>query len=198
MTAGVVVGRDVTGASRIFLPRRSRGFTMVELIIVMILIGILGAIGAARFFDRTEFDAAAFAEQNAAMLRYAQKLAIAQNRPVYVQAGAQGIRLCYSAACADADQVLAPSGSNSGSTATRAFCTGSGAYAPAWYCEGVPAGAAMTLSPASVATFYFNGLGRPYLGTDTSNSTFQGLSLTISGNGLTRAISVAQETGYVY
>jgi MSHA pilin protein MshC len=173
---------------------------MVELIVVMVLIGILGAIGAARFFNRTGFDAAAFADRGAAMLRYAQKLAIAQNRPVYVQATAQGLRLCYSAAnpCASKDQVAAPSASNSGSAATRAFCTSSGAYASAWDCEGVPTGASMTLSQNAAGSFYFNALGRPYLSTDTGDSSFTGLTLTIKGDDLTRTVSVAQETGYVF
>jgi len=172
---------------------------MVELIIVISLIGILGAIGAARFFNRTGFDAAAFAEQGTAMLRYAQKLAIAQNRPVYVQASTQGIGLCYSAAnpCAANDRVDAPSGSNSGSTGTRAFCGGA-AYAPAWDCEGVPAGVSMSLSSGTAASFYFNGLGRPYLAADTGDSTFTGLSLTIKGDKFNRTVSVAQETGHVF
>jgi MSHA pilin protein MshC len=172
---------------------------MVELIVVIILIGILGAIGAARFFSRTGFDAATFADQGAAMLRYAQKLAIAQNRSVYVQASSQGLRLCYSSnsPCAGADQVAAPSNGSSGSAATRAFCTSGGAYAPAWYCEGVPTGASMTLDQSAAGAFYFNGLGRPYLATDTGDSSFTGLTLTVKGEDVTRTISVAQETGYV-
>jgi MSHA pilin protein MshC len=171
---------------------------MVELIVVMILVGILGAIGAARFFNRTGFDAAAYAEQGAAMLRYAQKLAIAQNRPVYVQTSNQGIKLCYTATspCGNNERIAAPSGSNSGSTGTRAFCTGGGSYAPAWACEGVPPGAGMTLN--GTAVFYFNGLGRPYAATDDGDSTFTGLSLTVAGDDFTRTISVAQETGYVF
>jgi MSHA pilin protein MshC len=180
--------------------RAEAGFTMVELIVVMVLVGILGAIGAGRFFNRTGFDAAAFAEQSAAMLRYAQKLAIAQRRPVHVQASTQGLRLCYTAAspCGDADRVPAPAGSSSGNSATRAFCTGGGAYVPAWDCEGVPTGATMTLSPAGAAAFYFDGLGRPWLTTDTGDSNFKGLALTINGDGVSRTISVAQETGYVF
>jgi MSHA pilin protein MshC len=174
---------------------------MVELIVVMILVGILGAIGAARFFSRTGFDAAAYAEQSAAMLRYAQKVAIAQNRKVFVQASTQGLRLCYSAAspCAANDRVTTPAGTSSGSSATKAFCAAGGVYAAGWYCEGVPAGASMALSAAAASNFYFNGLGRPYLSTDAgTDSTFPGLTLTITGDGLTRTVSVAQETGYVF
>jgi MSHA pilin protein MshC len=175
---------------------------MVELIVVMVLVGILGAIGAARFFNRTGFDAAAYAEQGAAMLRYAQKLAIAQNRRVYVQATPQGLMLCYSGAspCASGDRVVSPAGENSGSGATRAFCSAGGSYVPAWNCEGVPTGATMTLSPATANAFYFDGLGRPYLNTDagTGDGSFTGLTLSISGDGLTRSIAVEQETGYVH
>lgn len=173
---------------------------MVELIVVLILIGILGAIGAARFFSRSGFDAAAYAEQGAAMLRYAQKLAIAQNRPVYVRASTQGIALCYTAAspCPAAQQVAAPSGNNSGSAATRAFCAVGGSYASAWNCEAVPAGIGMGLNPATAGAFFFNGLGRPYMATDAGDSTFTGLALTVSGDDISRTVSVSQETGYVY
>ena len=157
---------------------------MVELIVVMILVGILGAIGAARFFSRTGFDAAAFAEQGAAMLRYGQKLAIAQNRPVYVQATAQGLALCYSGAspCANADRVASAAGESGGASLT------------------LPAGATMTLSQSAAGSFYFNGLGRPYLATDSGagDGGFPGLTLTIKGDDLTRVIAVEQETGYVH
>jgi MSHA pilin protein MshC len=200
MTAGAIFKRNLSRASRPRITGRSAGFTMVELVIVIILIGILGAIGAARFFNRTGFDAAAFSEQSAAMMRYAQKLAIAQNRPVYVQASSAGLSLCYSAAspCGKADRIPAPSGSNSGSAATQAFCADAGVHDPAWDCEGVPTGATMTLSPGSAGAFYFNGLGRPYLATDTGDSSFTGLALSIKGDDVTRTVSVAQETGHVF
>jgi MSHA pilin protein MshC len=168
-----------------------RGFTMVELIVVMILIGILGAVGAARFFDRTGFDADAFTEQARGMLRYAQKVAIAQNRPVYVRMDGNRIALCFerNAPCPADSQVLAPSGANSGSAATSANC-GSGT----WYCEGKPAG--VTWAGAS-NPIWFDGLGRPaYDGSDAEQ--FAGLVLNISGDGLARSVTVSPETGYVY
>lgn len=184
------------------ISRHLAGFTLVELIVVLVLAGILAGVAGARYFNRTPFDVATFADQGAAMLRYAQKLAVAQNRPVYVQASSGGIRLCYSAtnsaSTSCASPVAAPSGSNSGSTATRAFCTAGGAYAEAWHCEAVPSGATLTLNPVTAAVFYFNGLGRPYLANDSGDSSFAGLKMTVAGDGVSRTISVDQETGYVY
>jgi MSHA pilin protein MshC len=171
---------------------------MVELVVVMVLVGILGAVGVARFFDRTGFDADAFTEQTRAMLRYAQKVAIAQHRPVFVRLDGKSVALCFtsSAPCAVAQQVIAPSGANSGSGPTRASC-GSGA----WYCEGNPAGISYTVnipavSPGPGTFFSFDALGSPF-GPDGS-AGFPGLAITITGDGLVRTVSVARETGYVF
>jgi len=171
---------------------RTAGFTMVELIVVIILVGILSAIGVSRFFDRTPYDAAGFAEQARAMVRYAQKLAVAQNRPVYVQGAMDGVGLCFDAAtpCPAASQVPAPSGENSGSAATRKYCGGS----KLWYCEGWPAGVTMMPVSGTMAPFFFDALGRP----GVASGSFTGLTVTISGGGVSNQISIAQETGYVY
>jgi MSHA pilin protein MshC len=178
----------VTGHSHVW---RSRGFTMVELIVVMVLIGILGAVGAARFFERTGFDADAFTEQTRAMLRYAQKAAIAQNRPVYVRLAGSAVALCFdkNAPCAPGNQVPAPSGNNSGSAATIAACG-----SQAWYCEARPAGVTLVL-PVGTSYVSFDALGRP--SNDAGAVASGGLAINISGDGIGRAVSVAQETGYV-
>jgi len=192
---------------------RRAGFTMVELIVVLIVVGILGAIGAARFFNRSGFDAAAYAEQVRGMVRYAQKLAVAQNRPVYVQGmlsgvNVQGVALCFVAnsPCPAAAQVPAPGG-NSGSSGTRASCLANGVYAPAWYCEGVPASVGFSPITGSLATFYFSGIGRPYAPDDVPKndptgsaqvSNFSQISVAIAADGISSTITVSPETGYVY
>lgn len=172
---------------------------MVELIVVIVLVGILSAIGASRFFDRTGFDVTAFAEQGRSMLRYAQKLAIAQNRPVYVQVlgNIEGFALCFSAAapCAPADQVPAPSGANSGSATTRKLCLAGGVYTERWSCEGWPAGSRFNPKSGTMSPFFFNGLGQPV---PIGGGTFAGLTVIIDGGGVSNQISVSQETGYVY
>ncbi len=172
----------------------ARGFTMIELVTVIVLVGILAAFAAPRFVRNESFDARTFADQNMNLLRYAQKLAIAQNRPVFAVLGANRIALCFNAACDTANRVLAPAGANSGSSATVAQCG-----APAtWFCEGRPNNVSYTMLPAN-PVLYFNALGRPFLsGNVDPVSTFVGLNIVIAGGGNTRNVVVEAETGYVH
>lgn len=78
----------------------SRGFTMVELVLVIVIAGILAAVAAPRMLGRTGFDTRGFADQLAATVRFAQKLAVAQHTDVHVRLTASDATLCYDAACA--------------------------------------------------------------------------------------------------
>ncbi|HUR40506.1 MAG TPA: type II secretion system protein [Verrucomicrobiae bacterium] len=60
----------------------SRGFTLVELIVVIVLMAILAAAAAPRFWDSGAFEGPAFAHELAAAARYAQKLAVTSGCPV--------------------------------------------------------------------------------------------------------------------
>lgn len=187
---------------------------MIELVTVIVVMGILSAIGAAKFFDNSGFQTREYADQVKATIRYGQKLAIAQNRLVYVSATGSRVGLCFTAACTAGSEVQAPGGSNSGSTVTKAQCQSSGTWKSSWMCEGQPTGVTLTSTSTteaggSGAFFFFDRMGRPYKAADAPNasvvnpvvsgSTFTSqLKLTYNGSGNTYDILIEPETGYVH
>jgi MSHA pilin protein MshC len=60
------------------------GFTMTELVTIMVIIGVLAAVAMPRFFESDPFRNRAATDQSRAALRYAQKAAIAARAPVTV------------------------------------------------------------------------------------------------------------------
>lgn len=70
-----------------------RGFTLVELIVTLIVVGILAVSVIPRFANRADFDARGFYDATLSILQYAQKSAVAQRRQVCVTFSAAGIAL---------------------------------------------------------------------------------------------------------
>ncbi len=173
--------------------RTGAGFTLVELVVVMVLVGIVAAIGVGRFFDNKGFQAITLTDRVSGMLRYGQKLAVAQNRPVYVSLASR-VALCFDAACSQSQRIAAPSSMNSGSTNTLAACSN----ATNWECEAAPNGLTIT---AAVTSFYFDPLGKPFAAGDPypgATSNFSTLTIRIAGDGSNHDVLVERETGYVH
>lgn len=63
---------------------KSRGFTLIELIVVMIVVGILAVVVLPRFNNQADFAQAGFRLQAEAALQYARKIAVASRRYVCV------------------------------------------------------------------------------------------------------------------
>lgn len=83
----------------------------MELITIMVIVGILAAVAAPRFFDRGVFDSRGFYDQAASAIRYAQKVAIAQHRVVCVDiTGNNTLTLTWGVALPCANNLLNPNG----------------------------------------------------------------------------------------
>jgi MSHA pilin protein MshC len=66
-------------------PRRwQRGFTLIELIMVVVMLGVLAVFAAPKILNTSDLNARGFRDETLALLRYAQKAAISQRRMVCV------------------------------------------------------------------------------------------------------------------
>jgi MSHA pilin protein MshC len=71
-------------------PLRERGFTLIELVTCIIIIGLLAAIAIPRFFDTQPFAEHGYASEIAAALRSARNVAVATSCDVRVTIDAAG------------------------------------------------------------------------------------------------------------
>lgn len=149
---------------------RTAGFTMVEMVIVIVLVGILSAVALPKFFNRTSFDARGYFDESLAATRYAQKLAIASGCDVAVNFSAGGYALMERSACT--------SGAFSVSVPHPAR-TGGFRLAPP---DGVSVGS---------ASLYFDKIGRPRRG----GALLTAVTSVAIGS---RILSIEPQTGYVH
>jgi MSHA pilin protein MshC len=141
-------------------PRRlgcnQRGFTLVELVMTMVIVGIIAVVAAPRLLGTSVFKSRGYADQVQASLRYAQKEAIAQHRNVCVAFTTSSVTLTIGPTTACGTPLLSPTG---------------GAYVVT-----APAGITFAALPAA---FSFNALGQP------NPNTAQTINISGAANAIT-------------
>jgi MSHA pilin protein MshC len=156
--------------------KSGRGFTIVEMVVIIAILGLLAAVIGPRFVGRDAFASRGFFDEAQSVVRYAQKTAIAWRRPVFV--------------CITATTVSAGSLNNSCASSLLVHpATGAALTTTA------PAG--VTLSPTG--NFSFDGRGRllDNTGVPSATATTIAIASTIAGD-TARQIVVEAETGYVH
>jgi len=159
-------------------PASSSGFTLIELVVVMTIATILAVVAAPNFFNQNVFTQRGYADELAAALRYAQKVAVNTGCPARISLTATGYtgqqqaasgNTCNTASSSWTTPILRPDGSALSGTASA------------------------NTSPALAAlgAYTFDGTGKP--------TSMPGSSIAISNTqtSVTRTVSIDALTGYI-
>jgi MSHA pilin protein MshC len=140
---------------------RNRGFTLIELVTVMILIGILAIVAVPKFANTSAFETRGFSDQTLATLQYGRKVAVAAGRNVCASATGNTLTLTMatnrgqSQSCAAANAV----GNPAANWKTFSGISYGSALSTTFHADGSAAAASFTVSGDSTYTLVVESTG---------------------------------------
>jgi MSHA pilin protein MshC len=153
--------------------RRQAGFTLVELVLVIVILGVIAVYAAPRF-DRDAFDAAAAADELTEAIRYTQEMAMSHSgQDDDGDGNLDNYRITISTSGYTVTLVDSNSSANVRNPETKAA-----SYTESW--------SGISLSPAT--TINFDSRGRPDLSADAT--------ITLTSGGDSATVVVEQTTGF--
>jgi MSHA pilin protein MshC len=154
---------------------RSKGFTIAELVVTLVVIGVIAAIALPRTAN-DPLTLSAQVGQLSSAIRYAQSLAMTQGQRYRVNFSASG----YSITLTNGTSVPDPF---SGSTSTIAWNSG----------------VTVTLPPSNLPNnlLAFDGLGIPYTDSAATTALAASAAITLSNSGGSQSVTIAPQTGRV-
>jgi MSHA pilin protein MshC len=169
------------------------GFTLIELVIILVLIGIIALFVAPRMLDVTSTKASVFADKLRADIRTARNLAMTENRRYRVFFNGAGLAPAAGYAVARDSSALGNCGSFAAApdpalTGNLIVTLNAGDYA------------GITVAPA-VNCLEYDALGRPYdcsASPATCSTTSAGMIISVNANGNpVETVTVTPQTGAV-
>jgi MSHA pilin protein MshC len=151
--------------------RAAGGFTLTELVLILVLLGGLAAVSAPRFFSSSGFDERVFYEEVRSAVRYAGKLAVATGCDVQFSISGDSFSLAQQASCS----------SGGWTQAVTHPATGAAGYS-----SQAPSGVSLG---SGVNPIVFDALGRA----KTAGGVTTDVSLAVGP----RAVEIYGETGFV-
>ena len=148
------------------------GYTVVELVVVMVLMGILAANAMPHFFTASRFEEMGFADVTAAAIRQARGLAVASGCDTRAEISPAGYALWQRATACD-----------SGALTRAVQRPGAGTWS-----DSAPSGGAV-----GALDIYFDATGTPY---DHASGTVLSSAATVAVG--SRSITVEPTTGFVH
>ncbi|MGB5452088.1 MAG: prepilin-type N-terminal cleavage/methylation domain-containing protein [Sedimenticolaceae bacterium] len=147
------------------------GYTVVELVVVLVVLGIIAANAMPRFFQASSFEEMGYADELLGAIRYAHKLALSSRCDTRVTVDPTGYAVYQRA-----------NGCRSGAFSRSVVRPGAGNW------QGSAPGGVVV----GTLDLYFDAQGRPH---DVASGSLHGSPQTVSVGG--RVVTVEHTTGYV-